>query len=66
MRTNWVAPGTGATLGELLETFSVWPSGVDPSEPDDTRTNLMITTSGAVEAYDYDRLRSGNVEVGHA
>lgn len=63
MKTNWTAPGKGSSIAELVQALGEWPHCVSVMYPATARTNLYITKTGVVEAYDLARLHSLCLEV---
>ena len=60
MKTNWTAPGAGATVGELVNELGfrpIWTLDI----PMEQRTNLALASTGEVE--EYDRRRFDNAEI---
>lgn len=65
MKTNWVAPGKGATIQELVTMFGRTGKLTHAhymSGRQDRRTNLRITTTGEIEDYDYRRYDAAEAE----
>ena len=59
MKTNWTAPGAGATVGELINELGyrpIWTQNISMNQ----QTNLALTSTGEVE--EYDRRRFENAE----
>jgi hypothetical protein len=63
MKTNWVAPGEGATIWELTELLDWTPMRfIFPPYTPNMKTNLAISSTGVVEEYDRQRFAVAEVK----